>query len=132
MARRGFTNAPNGTFVLNPQDSSPIAGDTVSLSFDGYGFGGSTFQVVVSRQPGEYSIGAPHNTIINVGLDLLNQSLNYSAFRGVLNSNGAATVTLQIPPGFTNEEFTLQAFILDQNNNIAEVSLPCGLREGIH
>jgi len=132
MSRRGFINLPSGTFSLDPQDSSPIAGNTVSLNIDGSGFGGSAFQILVSRQPGEYSIGAPHNAIINVGLDLLNTSLNYSAFSGVLNSSGTATVSVQIPAGFTNEEFTLQAFILDQNNNIAEVSLPCGLREGIH
>ncbi|MGY8732109.1 MAG: hypothetical protein ACKVK0_08220, partial [Pirellulales bacterium] len=104
----------------------------VSLSFDGYGFGGSTFQVVVSRQPGEYIIGAPHNATINVGTDLLNASLNYTAFSGTLSATGTATVNLQIPAGYTNQEFTFQAFILDQNNSITEVSLPCGVREGIH
>ncbi|MBC8371821.1 MAG: M36 family metallopeptidase [Planctomycetes bacterium] len=131
MSRRGFFNLPNGTFNLDPQDTSPTSGNTVRLDIDASGFGGSNFQVIVSRQPGEYLIGAPHNATINVGTDLLNASLNYAAFSGTLSGSGTATVSLQIPSGFTNQEFTFQAFILDQNNNITEVSLPCGVREGI-
>ena len=91
------------------------------------------YQALVSRRATVVNLGPPYNATINVGLDLLTQSLAIQGFSGTLPSSGNVTITAgQIPSGFTGVPFRFQAAIIGAGNTITAVSKPCAVREGIH
>ncbi|MCH2111910.1 MAG: M36 family metallopeptidase, partial [Planctomycetes bacterium] len=133
MDRRGLISLGSNEVILSPQDSTPIAGNTVRLNLTAPGHGGSMYQALVSRQATVVNLGPPYNATINVGLDLLTQSLAIQGFSGTLPSSGNVTITAgQIPSGFTGVPFRFQAAIIGAGNTITAVSKPCAVREGIH
>ena len=132
MDRRGFISLNSNTVILSPQDTTPISGNTVKLDLNAPGHGGAVYQALVSMRPGEYTLGAPYNATINVGLERLNLSLGLPGFGGVLPANGQVTMTGTIPAGYTGRPFVFQAAVLGAGNRIVAVSTPCAVREGIH
>jgi len=132
LGRRGIRPLDPSLPVLTPGDTSPVAGTATTLELRAPGHAGRDYQVLASLQPGPHPLPPPWNVTLQVGLDLLQESLAAPGFHGTLPATAKASIPLAVPAPLAGVPVAFQAAILDASGGILDLTVPCALRAGIY
>jgi hypothetical protein len=133
LLRSGLLPVPAGQPILEATKRGVVTGDVVNFRVSSPTHAGSNFQVILSRNVGATVTGPPFNTTLDIGTELLGQSLSIPGFQGQLNANGTGTFALSIPTGLPwKSAYFVQAMVLDGSNTAIAQTPPIAFRAERH
>lgn len=133
LLRSGLLPVPAGQPILEATHRGLLAGDVVNFRITSPAHIGNNFQVILSRTAVTTATGAPFNTTLDIGTDLLGLSLTFAGFQGQLDANGIGTFVLTVPAGLPwKSAYFVQAMVLDGSNVAIAQTPPIAFRAERH